>query len=157
MHLFESLTRTLPLGLVAALALGAVACGEEYTYSADSFFLENWESDYTKISDCAQSPTHSGDYVRVFADAASAPAYAGDAEVPEGGVIMKAQYSDDECSDLGSITAMRKGPEGTSETGNWEWQRISGDGSVDQEGQLSACVDCHAGCELNDYRCQSPD
>lgn len=155
MKISPLLTRALPLGLVAAMAFGTSACGEEYTYDSNSFFLESWESDYTKISNCAASPTHSGDFVTVFADTASAPSYADNTIVPQGGVIMKAQYSDDACTDLGSITAMRKGAAGTAaETGDWEWQRVKGDGSVAEEGQLSACVNCHTGCSTDDYRCQ---
>ena len=151
------MTRSLLATLVVGLSLMLLsACGEtEFVYNSASFFKQDYETSYTKISDCTKSPTHGGDYVKVFADSNAAQAYSGGDPVKEGGVVVKPQYADDGCTELTSIKAMRKGPAGTApDKGDWEWQDVGEDGSISSEGQLGGCISCHTGCPLGDFRCQ---
>lgn len=147
-----------PLLLILAIfAMSLSACGEtEFVYNSASFFKEDYQTSYTKISDCTKSSTHGGDYVKVFADDNAAQAYStGGAAVKEGGVIVKPQYADDGCTELTSIKVMRKGAAGTAaDKGDWQWQDVSNDGSITSEGQIGFCISCHTGCAMDDYRCQ---
>ena len=140
----------------ALLALLTSACGsDEFSYEAGSYFAEDWAKSYTKVVSCKKSPTHGGDFVEIWADSQGAPLY-GDlaAMTPQGTVVIKPQYSDDKCSQLSAITVMRKGAPGTAaDKGDWEYQRVNGTGSIEAEGQVGACVSCHAGCSDKDYLC----
>lgn len=143
--------------LLLVTGLGVSACGEEYTYDQASFFPQDWESSYTKVVNCKKSAIHSGPYVAVWADSSGVDLYKGDDKAvaaPEGTVIVKPQYSDDGCTDLTAITVMRKGSPGTApEKGDWEYQNITGEGEIAEEGQVGYCINCHTGCSGKDYLC----
>ena len=80
---------------------------------------------------------------------------AGDLQFDPGTVVVKAQYSDGNCSTLSGYTAMEKQEEGTTPTlGDWRWQFLDENGS---------CSDCNAGvncsgCHSTQPSCtQSPE
>ncbi len=126
----------------------ALACGgedsEEFVYSSDSYFAEDYETSYQALSDydCTQSATHGNDYVRVYVSEEGQPAYAETPMEPgEGAVMVKNQYSDDACETLNAITVMRKNADATD---GWEWQRVSASGDVESSGEASQCSGCHS-------------
>ena len=149
----KRLLRSLP-----ALALALPACGESFSYDANSFFPEDWQDSYVKKFDCKESVTHGNDHVIVYVSPDAEAAYADrTTEMPTGSVILKEQYSDSSCSDLTAYTVMRKLEAGANtEQGDYEWQRVesSGEISVSGDATISNCTSCHTNCEGGDFLCE---
>lgn len=72
-----------------------------------------------------------------------------DKTVPDGGIIVKENYSADE--QLASLTVMSKVEGYNPEAGNWFWAKYGPDGEVQAEGSPNGCISCHAGMKQNDY------
>ena len=128
--------------LLATSALAACGSGDaEYSYDSASLFPEDYQAQYTALTgfDCTKSPTHGGDYVRIYASSDALPIYDG-MEVADGAVLVKPQYSDASCEELSAITSMKRDSTTPSE---WVWQRVGADGSVESSGQVENCVSCH--------------
>jgi len=70
-------------------------------------------------------------------------------EVPEGGIIVKENYSADE--QLKSLTVMAKVDGYNSEGGNWFWAKYGPEGEIQAEGTPNGCTSCHSGMRQNDY------
>ncbi len=128
------------------------ACGVEYSHSADAYFVEDWTSAYTKVSNCKQSATHGNNYVEVWVDDNAAEGYTDRSKViPKDAIVLKAQYSDAGCSTASAWTVIRKNTEeAATEAANWDWQRVEADGSVTFSGQQPGnCSNCHTNCGGN--------
>lgn len=138
----SSLKSLLCAGALVAASATLGACGTEFNYDSASFFPEDYQSAYAKQAkhDCTASPTHGGDFVRVWLSPEIKPSYDGDVAVPEGAVALKEQFADDACEELISITTFRK--KTASPTG-WEWQKIQEDGSVEFTQEENSCSSCH--------------
>jgi len=72
-----------------------------------------------------------------------------DKTVPDGGIIVKENYSADE--QLASLTVMSKVEGYNPEAGNWFWAKYGPDGEIQAEGTPNGCISCHAGMKQNDY------
>jgi len=68
---------------------------------------------------------------------------------PHGTLIVKENYSTDE--ELNAITVMAKVKQFAPDDGNWFWANYAPDGTVKVSGQVSSCIECHAGMKSNDY------
>lgn len=141
-------------GLVLALA----ACDDSFEYDPNSYFAQDWEATYTKVSECSKTATHSGPYVEVWVSPDGLTAFNDGETLPEGAVVLKTQWANASCSEFDLWTVMRKGAAGTApESGDWEWQTVFGDGEIQEQGQVAFCINCHkATCEANDLLCTSP-
>lgn len=139
---------------LASAMLLSTACGDnaaDFTISSDAFFASDYETSYKQLEklDCTKSDTHGGTYVKVYLSDDAKTAYDADTALPDGAILVKPQYSDDTCSTLAAITAMKK--DSSTESG-WVWQRAEADGTLAIDGQSSSCIGCHTNC-MNDYLC----
>ena len=145
---------TLRIGMfLSSLTLLFVsACGVEYSHSAEAYFVEDWNTAYTKVSNCKQSATHGGEYVEIWVDDNASTGYADRMEViPSNAIVLKAQYSDSGCTTSSAFTVMRKNTDEAATTAeHWDWQRVEADGSVTFSGQQPGnCSNCHTNCGGN--------
>jgi hypothetical protein len=100
-------------------------------------------------------------YVRVLASPEAANAYANrDAPFPDGSVLVKEEHVDDACTDLARFAAMKRELGYAPEAGDWHWQRLSPDRTVEQDGKLATCSGCHQSCGVppdgHDGTCAAP-
>lgn len=69
--------------------------------------------------------------------------------VPDGGIIVKENYSNGK--EFAGITVMAKVDGYDPEHNDWFWAKYGPDGNIDAEGKPNGCISCHAGMEQNDY------
>jgi hypothetical protein len=77
---------------------------------------------------------------------------------PEGSLIVKEEYRDDQCTDLSGYTAMRKEAPGYFPAGgDWQWFRLDPYGVILQDGKQPACSQCHSSpkcaSKMKDFTC----
>lgn len=114
------------------------------------------------MRDCRKSGDHDLYHVRVLASPEAAGPYTLRNEpFPVGAILLKEEYIDDQCSDLDRFTAMKREPNGYAPgAGDWHWQRVNKDGSVELDGKLPSCSGCHQGCGVppdgHDWTCAVP-
>jgi hypothetical protein len=70
-------------------------------------------------------------------------------EVPNGSIVVKENYSSDEAP--AGLTVMVKVDGFHPEHNDWFWASYSMEGKVNIAGQVTGCIDCHAGMRRNDY------
>lgn len=123
---------------------------------------ETYASSYLEVRDCRRSADHDLEYIRVLADPAAAATYQDrDAPFTEGSVVVKEQYRNEDCTDLVRLTAMRKEAAGFDPaTGDWQWQELSPDFTVNEEINPQRCIGCHTLCGAapagHDFTCAEP-
>jgi hypothetical protein len=67
--------------------------------------------------------------------------------VPEGGIIVKDGYNDEDGTDQKAITAMQKIEGYNPDAGDWFWAAYGVDGSVSTSGKADFCISCHSSGE----------
>ena len=67
----------------------------------------------------------------------------------EGAFVIKENYKPDKT--LAAITVMYKKKGYNPEAGDWFWAKYNADGSVDKEGKVGGCINCHKQAEGNDW------
>jgi hypothetical protein len=72
-----------------------------------------------------------------------------DREVPDGGIIIKENYSADE--EPTGLTVMAKVDGFHPGGGDWFWAAYTMEGKVNIAGQVDGCIGCHEGMRDNDY------
>lgn len=141
--------RRLPVLLGAcALALLPAGCGEDGNPAAQPVFPEDPELAWREIRDCRHSHEHELRFIRVFASPTAEEPYLAlspDVPYPVGATLVKLEYDDPDCTELLGYTALQKLEPGKQPAGgDWLWQRVNGEGEVEEEGAMSRCVNCHA-------------
>ena len=74
--------------------------------------------------------------------------------IPEGGIIIKENYTSDAVFDL--ITLMYKVEGFDPKNANWFWAKIGAAGDVQAEGKVAGCQACHGGGKANDFVLTGP-
>jgi hypothetical protein len=74
---------------------------------------------------------------------------AGDALLPDGAIIVKENYAEDES--LQSITVMQKVAGYDADHNDWFWVGYGPTGNVDAAGRVPMCISCHGAVRSNDY------
>lgn len=69
--------------------------------------------------------------------------------MPEGAVIVKENYTEDET--LNSVTVMRKQSGFDPDHNDWYWVNYGADGAINASGQVDGCISCHGAVRSNDY------
>jgi len=140
-------TLALAASVLGALTL-ATGCAAEYVHDANAFFPEDFETSWTKVSDCAISGDHSNKYVVVYANGTALTAFndAAATEYAEGSAFAKAQFDSSDCSgSYAAITAMRKDAPGSGSPSDWKWQMVNDDGSIGTNTyDAPGCYNCHS-------------
>jgi hypothetical protein len=166
----ELIMRVVISSLLAVLSAGCPLNGGDPTdsglswFQAESVFPENFEDSYLRIDDCKTS-SHGGMSVITWLNEIGQPtwesyrtALAGGDVLPDderitfapGTVIVKAQYSDANCLELGLFTAMKKLESGSApDQHDWTWQKMTP--TTFETGSPAGCVGCHEPWQQTDY------
>lgn len=132
------------------MLLVAVACGTEDAAPGERapIFPADYAASYQEVRGCRKSADHDLHHVRVLASPEALSTYLQrDQPFPVGAVIVEQEYVDDQCSDLERFTAMKREASGYApDAGDWHWQRLAKDRSVELDGKLPTCGGCHASC-----------
>ena len=67
----------------------------------------------------------------------------------QGNIIVKENYSPDK--NLAAVTVMYKAIGYNPEAGDWFWAKFQPDGTVDAEGKVKGCINCHSKVSDNDW------
>ena len=159
-----SLSGILLISLIATLlSQGVMGCS---TWDDEAIVPEDFRSSYIKLhEECEVSVHPAAEYVVTYLSPNGREvweAYSeGDmnAEFSTGVISVKAQYSDESCSNLTGYTVMEKVSEDTSgELGGWRWQYLNNAGECINCDGGTGCSGCHAGCTAGpDYFCTVPE
>ncbi|BCR03971.1 hypothetical protein DESUT3_10400 [Desulfuromonas versatilis] len=96
-----------------------------------------------------------GAFLTTYISAEVAQAFAAKStSVPVGGLIVKENYTPDKQLAATTVIYRIKGynPEG----GDWFWLKYAPDGSIEQEGKVEGCINCHAAVQANDWLFTGP-
>lgn len=150
------------LVLTFALSLPLIACGgsdggetptpgsddayaaELYSSFADGQY-EGWSTVPAEGAELSVSGDHSGNYVITYANGTAADALADwSGTMPDGGLLLKVQYSDEAGTELAGYTVMEKVEGFNPEGGDWFWAGYQADGTTYAAGAASGCIGCHS-------------
>ncbi|NIQ93535.1 MAG: cytochrome P460 family protein [Desulfuromonadales bacterium] len=70
-------------------------------------------------------------------------------EFPNGAMIVKENYSPEK--KLAAITVMYRVEGYDSSAGDWFWLKYQPDGTVQKEGKVAGCINCHKSVKNNDW------
>jgi hypothetical protein len=112
-----------------------------------AFWSADWAKSYTQVRPCRKSIDHDLNNVAIYADKTAADSYSKrDKPFPDGSVILKAEYRDEECKTLTGFTAMRREKGFDPNNADWHWQKADAAMVVSQDGKIARCSGCHKGC-----------
>ena len=126
------------------------------------FPLSDYAASYQLVRDCRKSIDHDLTSVRVLASPQAAGPYTlRNENFPVGAILVKEQYADDACTELDGFSVMKREPTGYAPgAGDWHWQRVTKNGSVELDGKLPSCAGCHKSCGVppdgHDFTCAVP-
>jgi Cytochrome P460 len=131
--------------LFSILAFGIAGC--EVEVNPNAFFPQEYDTSFTQVGGCRTSSTHSDPYYTIHITKSSADAFKAKMALPEGTVLVKTQYEDNDCSDFSRWTVMKKREAGFDpDNFDWEWQNVDGEGQIAETGKLGYCATCHKPC-----------
>jgi len=113
---------------------------------------------FMEVRNCRLSIEHEGYYIRVLTDPGSAQPYREQVpSLPVGSIVVKEEFTRSDCrpDSIARWSVMRKEPPGFDpQAGDWQWQRISKDGTIIANGKAT-CIGCHArpACLRRDFMC----
>lgn len=70
-------------------------------------------------------------------------------QLPDGAVIVKENYSPEK--ELAAITVMYKRTGYNPEVGDWYWLKYGPDKTIQAEGRVDGCINCHRAVKNNDW------
>ena len=127
------------------LAFGIAGC--EVDLDPNAFFPQDYETSFTKLGGCRESARHSDPRYFLYITATSAEAFKAGMPLPEGTVLLKEQYGDNNCEDFSRWTVMKKREAGfDADNFDWEWQNVDGEGEIAETGKIGYCANCHKPC-----------
>ncbi|HMY15620.1 MAG TPA: cytochrome P460 family protein [Polyangium sp.] len=133
--------------LASTCMLGALIMGCQVEIDPNAFFPQDYETQMSLVGDCRVSSTHSDPYYKFYVTTSSKDAFVAGMPLPEGTVLLKAQYRDKTCEELNRWTVMKKREAGFDAANNdWEWQNIDPEGQIAEQGKLGYCASCHTPC-----------
>ncbi len=134
------------------------------TPPSERFFPVDFLDTYQLVRDCRFSVSHPLQ-ISVYVNPEAADAYLqGIYPFEEGTVCVKTVSIDFDCRQIREYVTMLKGPPGAAPpSGDWWWQVVSSDMTIDSTGVLASCLGdvhgkngCHATCEITDWACTEP-
>lgn len=126
-------------GVASLIAFG---CDDE---GPSPRFPVDFAQTYQEMRNCRHSHEHELRHIRVFASPGAQLPYKNlnlGTPYPVGATLVKLEYELAGCNpaDLVEYTVMMKGKDGE---GDWYWQRVSADRTVQEEGSIRSCINCH--------------
>jgi len=70
-------------------------------------------------------------------------------KLPVGAMVVKENYSPDK--KLAAITVMYRVEGFNPDNGDWFWLKFTPDGTIEKEGKVAGCINCHKGVSGNDW------
>ena len=135
--------KTLPF--LSILLFGVAGC--EVEIDPNAFFPQDYTTSMVQLGECRESTQHSNPFFLFYITATSKDAFNAGMPLPEGTVVLKAQYNDGECTDLNRWTAMKKREAGYDAANfDWEWQNVDNNGEIAEVGKIGYCASCHKPC-----------
>ncbi len=68
---------------------------------------------------------------------------------PNGTIIVKENYMPDK--KLAAVTVMYRVKGYDPDAGDWFWAKYKADGTIEKEGKVKGCIDCHSAQIMNDW------
>lgn len=139
--------------------------GNDNTAGPEPVFPANYRETYEVVRDCRCTVEHNqlgASLIRVLASPDAVEAYLNDDVIPEGGVIVKEEFTSGDCSDDSLLLwrVMRKEAEGfLPAAGDYSWQTVELDRTVvDTSPATCATSGCHGAeeCVVRDWMCTAP-
>ena len=150
--------------LMAAVAIhfvgqsGAVA--EETLPEAEAEALWAYITETNPYTEWSFFPGHEGMYpgqsphgafLKLYVNERALEAInAGETEMPDGAILVKENYADDQKT-LAAVTPMYKKTGYNPEAGDWFWAKYQADGKVASAGKVEGCINCHRTAQGNDW------
>lgn len=75
-------------------------------------------------------------------------------KLPEGAMVVKENYSPEKT--LAAITVMYRIKGYNPEAGDWYWAKYGADGTIQKEGKVDGCINCHNAAQANDWLFTGP-
>ena len=147
--------------VLTVFGIGLLACGAEAELSSDIWEEIQGEDlgyrsfgQFPGVEATFESSTHNGT-VRVYLNDTVVAVLSGtwtDA-LPDGALLVKEAWSDPVEVDNTprNITVMKKVEGFAPDSNDWYWVNFAPDGSVNAEGDVASCRDCHAAGVSSDY------
>lgn len=83
-----------------------------------------------------------GAYLKLYANEVAIQAAKEGKPMPNGAIIVKENYGEDQTT-LMAVTPMYKVSGYHPEAGDWFWAKYGPDGTIDKEGKVEGCIECH--------------
>ncbi len=151
----------IPALLIFGGVLVVAACGSEEpalpVISADSViayldevdYQESWEL-WPGRGEKYQGDDPHGALLTTYLNPAAFEALDNKAGVlPNGAIVVKENYTPG--SELAAITVMYKRTGYNPDHNDWFWLKVLADGTVEKEGMVMGCQECHGDVKDNDY------
>ncbi len=146
------------LPLLSVSLLLALGCAEEGDPTTPPLYPVDFAATYTEVRDCRPTNDHGfGSFIRVYANPEAAAAYtAGSYPFAVGTTLVKGIYVDERCTELESVSAMKKVGAAENSASAWEWQETAPSGAPLAD-RKKLCTSCHTSCtEGRDMACTDP-
>lgn len=105
-----------------------------------------WDNFKSTIGMIEAAPPH-GPKAKVYAnELANESIYKAD----NGSIIVMEDYEEDGTT-LRAVTLMQKRTGYNPQAGDWFWAKFSPDGTVEEEGKIEKCIECHVSMAFDDY------
>lgn len=119
------------------------------TYITETAPYEKWELWPGKGRLYPGSEPH-GAYLTTYVNAAALEAITAKAgTLPGGAMVVKENYTPGK--ELAAITVMYKVNDYNPDGGNWYWLKYTPDGTVEAEGKVDGCINCHSNVRSSDW------
>ena len=69
--------------------------------------------------------------------------------IPNGEFVVKENYTPDK--KLAAVTVMYKQEGYNPDSGDWFWLKYAPDGTIQKEGKVAGCINCHTAAKNNDW------
>jgi len=128
---------------------------------AEVIFPVDYAATFVEVRDCRTTIEHAASNIlaiRVVASPDAVDAYHAFGVIPEGGVIVKEEFSDAACQNLTQYRPMKKEAPGfDANTGDWHFQKVTAARQILEDGP-DTCIACHSRpeCLVRDYMCECP-
>lgn len=158
--------QSVSLMILIATGVLALACGSSdpelpapngralWNFLQESDYRQNWELWPGKGELYQGGEPHGALFTTYLNDAAFNALTNLTGTIPDGGIIVKENYTPDAVFNL--ITVMYKSEGFDPKNANWFWAKIGAAGDVQAEGKVAGCQACHGGNRANDFVLTAP-
>lgn len=133
---------------VSKMELPAAEGAAVYTYITTVSKYQDWDLWPGKDKMYKGQPPH-GAFLTTYINKEVKSAIDAGKVTGPGAIIVKENYSPEK--QLAAVTVMYKVAGYDPEANDWFWAKYKADGTVEKEGKVAGCINCHAAKKANDY------